>query len=58
VSIDPGRVVFIDDRPENVRGAEAVGVKGIVVPTPADVVRNLQPLMNAVVKKTPRLSRA
>ncbi len=51
LNIDPGRVVFIDDRPENVRGAEAVGIKGITVPTPADVVRNLQPLMDAIAKK-------
>ncbi len=30
LGIDPQKVVFIDDNPENVRGAEAVGIKGIL----------------------------
>ena len=30
LGIDPQKVAFIDDNPENVRGAEAVGIKGIL----------------------------
>ncbi len=30
LNIDPQKVAFIDDNPENVRGAEAVGIKGIL----------------------------
>ena len=52
LKVNPDRVVFIDDRLENVRGAEAVGIKGIAVPTPSEVVENLQPLLNAIMGRT------
>lgn len=52
LNIEPDKVVFIDDRVENVRGAESVGLRGILTPTPAQVVEKLQPLVSTFVGKT------
>ena len=46
LNIKPDKVVFIDDRIENVRGAESVGLRGILTPTTAQVVEKLQPLVS------------
>jgi epoxide hydrolase-like predicted phosphatase len=39
---DPGKVVFIDDNPENVRGASAIGIKGIVATLPHEIIDEFQ----------------
>ena len=38
LDIDPGKVVFIDDNQENVHGANAIGIKGIVATTPVEEI--------------------
>jgi epoxide hydrolase-like predicted phosphatase len=38
LGIDPGKVIFIDDSMENVCGANAVGIKGIVATTPVEEI--------------------
>lgn len=35
LGVDPGRVLFVDDREDNIRAAEAVGVRGHLFTTPA-----------------------
>lgn len=39
---DPGRTVFVDDNPENVCGANAVGIEGIVMTTHVEIAEKLQ----------------
>ncbi len=39
---DPGRVFFVDDNPENVNGAIAVGIKGFVATSPIEVAEELR----------------
>ncbi len=43
--LDPERSVFIDDRPENIEAARAVGMHGIVFEDPASCRRQLQALI-------------
>jgi putative hydrolase of the HAD superfamily len=42
LDLDPGEVVFVDDSLENVRGAEAVGIKGITATTSFEIAERLQ----------------
>ena len=41
LEIPPGQVVFVDDAPENVAAAEALGMVGIVATDPPAVERRL-----------------
>jgi len=43
IGVPIGRVLFLDDAIENVRGARAAGMQAAHVPTPADVARVLAP---------------
>jgi len=45
LDMEPGKAVFIDDNPENVRGAEAVGIKGIVADNPFETVGKIRRLV-------------
>ena len=38
----PSDALFLDDRPENVRGAEAVGIHSILYTSPTDLAQHLQ----------------
>ncbi len=42
LNVDPGKVVFFDDTPKNVQGAQAIGINSFVVTTPFDVIEGLQ----------------
>lgn len=44
MGVDPSRAVFVDDLEENVRGASAVGMRGIVFTTTEATVAELAPL--------------
>jgi putative hydrolase of the HAD superfamily len=39
----PGRILFLDDVIENVRGARAAGMQAVHVRSPADVARAVAP---------------
>lgn len=39
--IDPSKAIFIDDSERNVKGAEAIGIKGIVFKNPSQLERDL-----------------
>lgn len=47
LGIDPAKVIFMDDNPQNVHGANAIGIKGIVVTNPLEMAEKLQRLMTA-----------
>lgn len=42
LNIEPGKVVFIDDNPQNVQGSEAVGIKGIVATKTSDIMQKIE----------------
>ena len=42
LNIDPGKVAFFDDNPDNAQGANAVGINGFVAASRLDVVARLQ----------------
>ncbi len=42
LKIEPGHAIFLDDMPENVAGAAAVGMKTILVRTPAQMKAELE----------------
>ena len=42
LNIEPGKVVFFDDSPNNVQGANAVGINGFVATSHLDVIEGLQ----------------
>lgn len=44
MGIDPARAVFVDDLEDNVRGAVAVGMRGIVFTTTQQTIAELAPL--------------
>jgi putative hydrolase of the HAD superfamily len=50
VNIEPGKAVFVDDYPENVRGAEALGMKGIIADNPAKTVQKIRQLVVGTMK--------
>jgi putative hydrolase of the HAD superfamily len=41
LGVAPPDVLFLDDRPENVRAAEALGIHGIIFTTPAEAAEEL-----------------
>lgn len=41
LAVAPSDALFLDDRPENVRGAEAVGIHTILYTSPADLAQHL-----------------
>ena len=43
IGVDPARILFLDDLPENVAGARAAGMQAVVVRSPDDVADALQP---------------
>jgi FMN phosphatase YigB (HAD superfamily) len=43
IGVPPGRILFFDDLAENVAGARAAGMPGVVVSSPNDFVRAVQP---------------
>ena len=45
LDMEPGKAVFIDDNPENVRGAEAVGIRGIIADNPFETVGKIRRLV-------------
>lgn len=47
LGIEPGKAVFIDDNPENVRGAELVGIRSILATTASEIAQKLQIKINA-----------
>jgi len=47
LDLDPGKVAFFDDNPENVRGAIAVGIKGFVATSPLEVSEKIQEILRA-----------
>ncbi|UCG92018.1 MAG: HAD family phosphatase [candidate division WOR-3 bacterium] len=44
LEVDPPRVIFFDDSPKNVEVASAIGIKGIVVKSPQELVDELTKL--------------
>jgi putative hydrolase of the HAD superfamily len=42
LKLAPGEVIFLDDTVPNVIGAEAVGIKGIVVTSSTQMIHDLQ----------------
>ncbi|MBI5668965.1 MAG: HAD family phosphatase [Chloroflexi bacterium] len=44
----PGEAIFIDDRPDNVEGARAVGMQGIVYTAGMDLRAVLEPLLDSL----------
>ena len=44
--IDPASAVFIDDREENVRAAEGLGIRGIVFQNPEQLKQEIFPLLS------------
>ena len=50
VNIKPGKAVFVDDNPENVRAAEALGMKGIIADNPAETVQRIRQLVVGTMK--------
>ena len=42
LDIEPGKIVFIDDNVENVNGANAVGVRGLVATMPLEIAEELR----------------
>lgn len=43
VGLPPGRILFFDDLPENVAGARAAGMPGVVVSSPRDFLEAVRP---------------
>lgn len=41
LNVEPGKVVFIDDNLQNVQGAEAIGIKGILATTASEIQQKL-----------------
>lgn len=46
LEMQPGEVVFLDDNPANVKGAEDVGIKGILVDSPEQMRADLDSLLS------------
>jgi putative hydrolase of the HAD superfamily len=46
LDVRPGEAVFVDDHPENVEGAQNVGMHGILYQSREQVIRELQSLLN------------
>lgn len=44
-SLDPGESIFIDDNPDNVAGAEAVGIRGLLFTSPENLKKELEPML-------------
>ena len=42
LSVTPNEALFVDDREPNVRAAEAVGIRGILAPSPAELRAQLE----------------
>lgn len=45
LDVKPEEVVFLDDNPDNIRGAEAIGIKGILVTSPEQMQEELYQLL-------------
>jgi FMN phosphatase YigB (HAD superfamily) len=42
LNVEAGEALFIDDREANVEAAKAIGIRGILAPTPARLLENLR----------------
>lgn len=42
LAVDPGKVLFIDDNPENVRGASSLGIRGLVMTDPRGIAEEFR----------------
>jgi len=45
LDVSPGEAVFVDDMPENIDGAEAVGIHGIRFLTPDQAIEDVRALL-------------
>ena len=43
IGLPPGRVLFFDDLPANVQGAQGAGMQAVLVRSPEDVASALRP---------------